>query len=133
MLTCIDATLSGDITGPGKIWTYDEIERSVSTCAIADGLLWVADVAGTLHCLDADTGRPQWVHETGEETWASPLVADGKVYLGTQRHFRVFAAGREFRLLATIRLGMPMWCTAVAANRTLYVASQRYLWAVGKP
>ena len=39
MLNCIDATGHGDISRTGKIWTYDQIDRSLSTVAIAGGLL----------------------------------------------------------------------------------------------
>jgi len=124
MLSCIDAA-----TGE-KAWDYDGLDRSISTVAVADGLVYAPDVAGRLHCLDARTGKPVWVHETKAETWGSPLVADGKVYLGTKTHFHVFAHGREAKELAKIRLDSPMYGTAVAANGVLYVASNRYLWAV---
>ena len=45
---------------------------------VADGLLYVADVSGALHCLDAATGRPCWTLDTRQETWTSLLVADGR-------------------------------------------------------
>jgi outer membrane protein assembly factor BamB len=130
MLNCIDATGTGDVTKTGKVWSYDKIERSLSTVSIADGLLYVADVIGQLHCLEAGTGECLWVHPCGAETWGSTLAADGRVYLGTKKSFLVFAAGRENRLLHEIRLGAPVYCTPVVANGVLYVASQRYLWAV---
>lgn len=130
MLHCIDATLRGEITQSGRIWTYDGLDRSISTVAVADGLVYAPDIAGRLHCLDAQTGECCWVHETGAETWASPLVADGKIYLGTKEDFFIFAAGREPQVLAEIRLGAPVYTSAIAANGVLYVASQQYLWAV---
>ena len=106
-LWCIDATGTGDITRRGKIWCYQGLDRTLSTVAIADGLLYIADVAGRLHCLDADTGKCYWVHETKAEIWGSTLVADGKVYLPTQKGLWVLAAGREKRVLAKISLGAP--------------------------
>jgi len=133
MLSCIDATRTGDATITGMVWRYDGLERSLSTVSVADGLLYVADFRGALHCLEADTGHVCWVHETGAETWGSTLVADGRVYLGTKKSFLVFAAGREPKLLSDIRLGAPAWCTPVTADGVLYVASQRYLWAVQSP
>jgi outer membrane protein assembly factor BamB len=90
----------------------------------------VADVAGAVHCLDADTGHCYWVHRTGAETWGSTLVADGKVYLGTKKSFWVLAAGKQLQVLHEIHLGTAVWSTPVAANGVLFVASQRYLWAI---
>jgi len=132
MLHCIDAAKTGDITTSGKVWSYDAIERSISSVAISGDLLYVPDISGKLHCLDIHTGACRWVHDTGTETWGGVLVADGKLYLSNKRFFYVFAAGGEFKLLEKIRLGAPAYSTPIAANGTLYVASQRYLWAVAK-
>ena len=54
----------------------------MSTCAIVDDLVYVPDLKGLLYCLDANTGKLYWKHDTQAEVWCSPLVADGKVYLG---------------------------------------------------
>jgi outer membrane protein assembly factor BamB len=130
MLTCIDATMTGDISKTGKIWTFDKLDRSLSTVSIADGLLYIADLPGRLYCLDAETGNCYWTHDTKQQVWGSTLVADGKVYLGTQKALWVFAAGKADRVLNQVRLGSPIWSTPTAAGGTLYVASQRYLWAI---
>ena len=57
-------------------------------------------------------------------------MADGKVYIGTRKNFCVLAAGKEKKVLAEIRLGSQVRSTPTVANGVLYVASQRYLWAV---
>ena len=129
-LHCIDATKEGDITATGSIWSYKGMDRTLSTVSIADGLLYIADVAGRIHCLDADTGLPYWVHETNDTVWGSTLVADGKVYMPTRSHLWVLAAGKEANVLSRISLGAPMWASPVAANGTLFIASARRLWAV---
>ena len=77
------------------------------------------------------TGQPYWVHDAGGEIWASTLVADGKVYIGTRRgDFWVLAAGKENRVLSSIRLDDPVISTAVAANGTLYVGTMTRLYAL---
>ena len=81
---CIDGTKRGDITESGQVWHYDKIRRSISTAAIHEGLLYLPDFSGFLHCLDAETGEVQYVHDTFAAVWGSPLVADGKVYLGDE-------------------------------------------------
>ena len=130
MLTCIDATKSGDISQTGKIWSYDQIDRSLSTVSIVGGLLYVADRRGVVHCLDAATGHCYWTYDIHAEIWGSTLVADGKLYVGSKKGLWILAAGREAKVLGQVRLGSPVWSTPVAANGVLYVASQKYLWAV---
>jgi len=131
ILHCIDAARTGDVTRTGCVWSYSNISRSMSTVAVAGGLLYAADIAGVVHCLDARTGRPQWTHDTKQEIWSSPFVADGKVYVGTQRKYLwIFRAGRAKKLLAKVRLPRAVSCTPIAANGVLYVATTRRLYAV---
>ena len=129
-LVCLDANQTGDSTKTGKLWTYQGLDRSLSTVSIADGLLYIADVAGRLHCLDAETGNVHWVYDSKSRTIASTLVADGKIYLPNEKHLDILAAGKTMKLLSQISLGAPSWSTPVAANGTLYIASKKYLWAV---
>ena len=129
-LFCIDASKTGDITTGGAIWSYPDAGRSLSTVSIADGLLYLADNAGRIHCLDAETGKLYWMHDTHSDIWSSTLVADGKIYIGTRKNFCVLAAGKEKKVLAEVRLGSQVRSTPTVADGVLYVASQRYLWAV---
>jgi outer membrane protein assembly factor BamB len=129
-LKCIDATRTGDITTNALVWSYALQKHVMSTPAIYRGLAFIGDVGHTFHCVDAETGQPCWTHEIKGEAWASPLVADGKVYLGTRGGaFYVFAASREKKLLSTIELGQPVSATAAAANGVLYLATMSHLYA----
>jgi outer membrane protein assembly factor BamB len=130
-LKCIDATKTGDITTNGLIWSYPLQKHVMSTPAIYNGLLFIADCGRAFHCVDVETGKPYWTEEIKGDTWASPLVADGKVYLGTRSgNFYVFAAGKEKKVLASIELGDPISATATAANGVLYVATMSRLYAL---
>ncbi len=130
-LKCLDATKAGDITGSGLVWSHPLEKHVLSTPALHEGLVFIADCGRRFHCLDAESGKPLWTHDIKGEVWASPLVADGKVYLGTRSGaFYVFAAAREKRLLAELELGKPISATVTAANGVLYVATMSHLYAV---
>ncbi len=132
-LVCIDPTRTGDITRGGIVWSYDKLRASVSTVAVADGLVYAAGFDGKLHCLDARTGAVHWVHDVGEPVSASPLVADGKVYLGTGRQtFWALQAGTELKVLGQVRMKDKISATATAANGVLYVPTHRHLYAVAE-
>lgn len=132
LLHCIDATKTGDITHSGCIWTYDALERTIASVAISDGLLYATDLAGRVHCLDDKTGKPFWVHDTKAEIWATPLVADGKVFISTNKKLVTLATGKQQKMLSEIPLGSAAYATPVVANGTLFVCSQSYVWAVQK-
>ncbi len=130
-LCCIDAVGRGDITASGKLWSYQGVERTLSTVSVADGLLYLADRGGRLHCLDARTGKCCWVYDTHCEVWGSTLVADGKVYMPTAKGLSVLAARRRMTVLGHINLGGRVLASPVAANGTLYVATTGgWPWAV---
>jgi outer membrane protein assembly factor BamB len=130
-LKCIDAAKTGDTTESAAIWSYPMTHHCVSTPSIHEGLIYVADCSGKVHCVDAETGQPCWVHDAHGEIWASTLVADGKIYIGTRKgDFWILATGRERRVLSSVRLDDPVISTAVAANGVLYVGTMTRLYAV---
>jgi outer membrane protein assembly factor BamB len=134
VLHCIDPRGSGDVTTTGKVWTYQGLDRTLSTVSVADGLLYIADVGGRLHCLDAETGKCRWIHDAKCEVWGSTLVADGKVYMPTPRGLWVLAAGRDLKILTRITFGAKVYSSPIVANGTLYVASNAgWLWAISQP
>jgi outer membrane protein assembly factor BamB len=94
-------------------------------------LVYVTDCGGTVHCVNANTGAPCWTHLAGGEIWSSPLVADGKVYVGTRRgELWVFAAGPEKNVLHKTTFADPINASPVAANGVLYVATMSRLYAL---
>jgi hypothetical protein len=130
-LVCLDAAQTGDVTRSGIVWSYDGIGASASTVSIADGLLFAADHAGRIHCLDPETGGLYWVHDAGGPIWGSTLVADGKLYVGTGRAVLwILAAAPHLHVIRRIRMHHRIFTTPTAANGVLYVATHRHLYAV---
>ena len=130
-LYAIDATKRGDITQSGKIWQYDKIRRSISTGAVYNGLLFYADFSGFLHCLDAKTGKPYWVHDMLAAIWGSPMVIDGKVYQGDEDgDVIVMEAAKVEKVIATMNMGSSVYSTPVPANGTLFIVNRNQLIAL---
>jgi outer membrane protein assembly factor BamB len=132
MLSAIDASMKGDISGKA-IWTYKDIGRTVSTPSIYNGMIFVAEYDGDIHCLDVDTGKVNWVHATDSRIWGSTLVADGKVYLPNEDgQLVVLAATKEKKELATVEFFTPIYSSPVVAKDVLYIATQTHLYALKK-
>jgi outer membrane protein assembly factor BamB len=134
-LKCIDAAGSGDITRTGQVWSYAMPRESCSTPAVYNGLIFTADCGGVIHCVDRATGKGLWSHKADGDVWGSPLVADGKVYVGTRRaEFVVLAAAREKKVIGSVQLGVGELVngTVTAANGVLYVPTMTRLLALQK-
>ena len=127
----IDPTKRGDITKSGLVWHFDKIRRSISTAAIVDGLVYIPDFSGYFHCLDAKTGQLYWTHDMLAAIWASPLVADGKVYLGDEDgDVVVMAQGKEAKVLTEINMGSAVYGSAVPAHGALFLNNRSQLFAI---
>jgi outer membrane protein assembly factor BamB len=130
MISCIDASMTGDISGKA-VWTYKDVGRSISTLSVVDDLVYAAEYDGDIHCLDAISGEHYWVYETGSRIWASTLVADGKVFIGTEDgEVVILAAGKEVKHLNTVDFGAPIYSSPIVANDTVFVGTQTHLYAV---
>ena len=128
---CIDATKRGDITTTGLVWHYDKIRRSISTPAIKDGIVYEADFSGFLHCLDAKTGQVYWTHDLFAAVWGSPMLVDGKIYLGDEDgDVLIMQEGKTKKVIAEINMGSSVYSTAVPANGVLYITNRNQLYAL---
>jgi outer membrane protein assembly factor BamB len=131
----IDATGSGDITETGVVWHRggEDFHRTISTAAIKDGLLYIADLSGFLYCLDAKTGEHYWTYDAFAAVWGSAFVVDGKVYLGDEDgDVAVLRAGKELEVLDEINMGSAIYTTPVAKDGVLYIASRNALFAIAE-
>ena len=135
-LWAVDATKTGDVTRSATVWRLSgkEFGRSVSTVAIRDGLLYTAEVAGYLNCIDVLAGKRLWRHDLKSPVWASPLIADGKVYIPDEDgDVAVLQHGRQARPLAENTMRETTYATVVAAHGTIYVADRSQLYAIAQP
>ena len=132
-LYAIDPTKRGDITETGRLWHYDKIRRSISTGSIYNGILFYADFSGFLHALDIKTGKPFWTHDMFAAIWGSPIVIDGKVYLGDEDgDVTVFNADRTLKVISENNMGSSVYSTPVPAHGTLFIVNRNQLFALAE-
>jgi outer membrane protein assembly factor BamB len=107
--------------------------RSISTCAIYDGLLYLAEYEGYIHCLDAKTGKKYWEHDSKAAIWGSPYLVDNKIFIGTaDGDILIFSAGKTKAAREPIEMGDNVLGTPVAANGVLYILTKSKLHAIAK-
>jgi len=120
--------------GPGdpeKLGRNYYFGRTLSTAAVRDGLVYAGELAGYLHCFDAQTGEHYWEENTKSPLWSSPYWVDGKVYLGNDdKLVYVFAHGKEKKQLAANDMDSAIRATPTAVNGILYVLTENKLYAI---
>jgi outer membrane protein assembly factor BamB len=127
----INPAKRGDITESGKVWQYEKINRSISTAAVGNGLAFLSDFDGVVHCLDANTGKAYWTFDLKSPVWGSPLLADDRVYVGdADGDLVVFKASPEMSKPAVLDMADSVYSTPVPANGVLYVMTRTRLYAI---
>ncbi len=122
-----------DLNGNKKLDFEEEMHRTMGTCAIKDDLLYIIDLSGAAHCLDAKTGKAYWNYDMFAASWGSVLVVDGKVYFGDEDgDVAVFKHSKEMEEIATNSCGNSVYSTPIVANDVLYITNKSTLFAIGK-
>src|SRR5687768_2875698 len=130
-LYAIDATKRGDITQSGRIWHYGDIRRSISTGALHNGILFYSDFSGFLHALDAKTGQVFWTHDLFAAVWGSPMLIDGKLYIGDEDgDVVIMQEGKTKKVIGEMNMGSSVYSTPVPANGVMYISNRNQLYAL---
>ena len=132
-----------DQNGDGELEFHEEMHRSCGTVAIKDDILFIADFSGIFHCLDAKTGEVHWSYDMYCEAWGSPLIVDGKVYIGdAEGDIAVFPVSTDPAValveedgevrpsIDQIDMGNSVYSTPIVANGVLFIANRTHLFAI---
>jgi outer membrane protein assembly factor BamB len=121
----------GDVTSSRVLWSYRGIGRVVGTPVLKDGLLYVGDLGGVVHCLDAATGVVVWTHETDAPIWGCLLAGGDRLYVGnTDGVLTVLSTGREKQEVARMEMEAPLYSRPALAGNALYLATARRLYVI---
>ncbi len=131
LIYAISPNGQGDVTESRLLWTSRDVGRVVGTPIAKDGLLYVGDLGGTIHCLDAATGAQVWKHETNEAIWGSLLMAGDRLYVGTvDGSMIVLRGGRKKQLLGQIQMDAPIYTPPALIGDALYLATAIRLYLI---
>jgi outer membrane protein assembly factor BamB len=131
-----DLTLKGDATTSEAIaWSTKRGGPYMPTPIVYGDLLYIVLNNGTLAAYDAKTGERFYQERLGGKGGAfsaSPVAADGKIYL-TSEDGDVFVvkAGRTYELLATNPVGEVLMATPAIADGVLYIRGMKHVIAIG--
>jgi outer membrane protein assembly factor BamB len=129
---------SGDVAKTHVAWTFQQ-GPDVPT-PVSDGkLLYVVRDTGVAFALDAMTGTTVYgpVRLPSGTYSASPILADGKIYVTTEEEglTTVYRAGPKFEIISSNRLlnDCAPYClsTVAVSEGQLFLRTSSYLWAIG--
>jgi outer membrane protein assembly factor BamB len=132
------AGAKGDVTATKGQWRQT-IEAGFSSPTLTGGRLYVLDNSANLIALDAATGQQYWTLGLGTVGKASPMAADGKIYVTeVNGRFHIVEIGKDAgRVLDTENLAMPdgryaeIYGSVAIAYGRLYFTTEEGIYSVG--
>ncbi len=118
-------------------WIFDDKTSDVPTPAYYNGLLFIVNGARKqLICLDPKSGKPHYYEDLDADSriWASPTIADGKLYAITEKGQVIIAAATDkFEVINRIDLGStaPAKSSIAIADNRLFIRTADKLYCIG--
>ena len=123
----------GDVASTHLLWRVATGAPYVSSLVYYEGLIYMIGDVGVLTVADAKTGERVYQERFGGVFSASPVAADGKIYLlGEGGGSVVLAAGRTPRVLARNRLDARQLASPAISGGRLFIRSDDMLFAIGQ-
>lgn len=132
-----DLTLKEGETSSAQIaWAKQKVGPYMPTPLIYQGLLYVLRNQGIMSCYDLATGDEKYterIPHQGSGFSASPVAADGRIYLSSEDgDIFVVKAGAKFELLGKNTVGQLLMATPALSDGIMYVRAERELFAIGR-
>jgi outer membrane protein assembly factor BamB len=123
----------GDVTDTHVAWDMKKAAPLNPSPLLVGDELYVVSDAGIITCLDATTGKQHWQHRLGGNFSASPVLAEGRIYLldedGTTT---VIEPGKKFQALATNKLPGRTLASLAIAGSAIYLRTDHFLYRIEK-
>ena len=124
---------SGQETNDFIAWRSSKGSPYTPTPIIYQELLYVCADNGVLSAYEAKTGALVYQERLPSSFSASPIAADGKLYLASQDgEVFVVKAGRKYELLATNPMGQALMATPAISHGMLIVRGENTIYAISE-
>ena len=143
MVAAVPASSKGTLTDKDARWIVRGVQAGYAS-PVSDGeRIYTLDNGGVLFAFEAKTGKQLWHQTLGTIAKASPVLADGKLYIGTEntgdaggKFYIVRPHADRAEILDQDWLGTPqkselIIASPIVARGRVYVTSMDALYAIG--
>src|SRR5438876_2236237 len=139
MIAAVDATAHGELKKEQIRWSVLGWQGGFSSPVVDGDRLYQVDNGANIGAFDLNNGEQLWLKNLGTIQKASPVLADGKLYVGTEngKFFILKPTATGCEILDQDQLGTEAQPEAILAsvavsNGRIYVVSDSNLYAIGK-
>jgi outer membrane protein assembly factor BamB len=139
MLAALDAGQKGEVKPDQLKWKVIGFQAGFASPVLDGDRLYQVDNGANIFAFDAATGKELWRHNLGTIQKASPVFADGKIYVGTEngKFFILRPGPAKVEVLDEDVLGTELAhevivASPAVANGKVFFASMDNLYCIGK-
>jgi outer membrane protein assembly factor BamB len=139
MMVAVDAASKGEIKKAQAKWILYGWQGGFSSPVLDGDRLYHVDNGANIAAFDVNTGKQLWLHNLGTIQKASPVFADGKLYVGTEngKFFILKPSATGVEVLDEDQLGTEALPEAIigsvaVSNGRVFIVSDSHLYAIGK-
>jgi outer membrane protein assembly factor BamB len=120
-------------TVASAVWEDNTFTPDVSSPVATDKYLFVSTGNGDVACYNAEKGDTLWTHYFQDPFYASPIIADEKVYLLDRSGImHIVKSGPEYSLVAESPLGEATDCSPAFSDKKIYIRAKKNLYCISK-
>jgi outer membrane protein assembly factor BamB len=117
--------------GPSIVWEDNMFTSDASSPVSTDNYLFIATGTGDVACYDAMKGDTLWTKYFSDQFYASPIIADEKVWLLDRAGvMHILNAGPEYQLIAESPLGEPSDCTPAFSDKNIFIRGRNNIYCI---
>ncbi|MEI7724527.1 MAG: PQQ-binding-like beta-propeller repeat protein [Bacteroidota bacterium] len=127
----LSAITPGD--APTLLWEDSDYLSDIPSPLATPKYLFLVTSYGAAVCYDAKNGTKYWEQELETPTYASPMLADGKIYLLDKKGvMHILKPDQTYSVIGTSPLGEGSSCTPAFANGKIVIRGDKNLYCIGK-
>jgi outer membrane protein assembly factor BamB len=121
----------GDVTATHVAWEMTRGAPHTPSLLLVDDELYAVSDRGVASCLDARSGDIRWQERVGGNYSASPIYADGRIYLQSEEGLGVvLKAGPRFERLAENQLNDRTLASYAVDDGVIFIRGEESLYRI---
>jgi outer membrane protein assembly factor BamB len=139
MMAALDASMKGELKMSQLKWKVYGWQGGFSSPVLDGDRLYQVDNGANLGAFDVTTGKQLWLQNLGTIQKASPVLADGKLYVGTEngKFFIIEPSATGAKVLDEDQLGTEQQPEAIIASVAVsdgrvFLVTDAALYCIGK-
>ena len=132
-LLCIPLASEGVVDESRVLWRVKKGVPGKPSLLLIQDTIFMVDDSGIATCLDVKTGEAVWTERVGGNFSASPIYADGRIYVCNEEgKVTAFAAEQQYKVLGEGQFEAGFMASPAAVGDSLYLRTKTHMYCVQK-